>query len=118
MSFIRLEGPQFKTPRIVSKPMTDAARGQDCTLRIPGICNGDRDTVVACHVRIPGICGAAMKPDDLFIIDGCGDCHRVLDNRALWEGSACGWDDVLRAMIETQRRRLHAGLLTLKGSRT
>lgn len=59
----------------------------------------------------------SMKPDDLFIIDGCADCHAVLDNRSRWEEAACGWDDVLRALIETQRHRLHAGLITLKGSK-
>ena len=117
MSFIRMDGPQFKAPRVVSKPMTDAANGQTCALRIPGVCNGDPATTVACHVRIPGNAGTGMKPDDLFVIDGCAECHRVMDNRALWESAPIGWDDVLRALIETQRRRLHAGLITLKGAK-
>lgn len=114
MTFHRPDGPQFREPRVISEAMTKAAKGQECTLRIRGACNDDPSTVVACHVRIPGICGVSMKPDDLFIIDGCSGCHLVLDNRSLWEASACGWDDVLRALIETQRRRLHAGLITLK----
>lgn len=108
---------RFKQPRIVSKPMTDAARGQSCTLRIPGVCNGNSETTVACHVRLPGFCGMGMKPSDLFIIDGCSACHATLDNRSLWEEAECGWDDVLRAMMETQTRRLAEGLIKMKGQK-
>ena len=32
-----------------SKKLTDAARGQQCTLEIPGVCIGGTDTTVACH---------------------------------------------------------------------
>lgn len=102
-----------KAPRVVSKAMTQAARGQSCTLRIPGVCNGDPETVVACHVRAPGFAGMAMKPDDLFIIDGCHACHSVLDSRDKWAEAQIGWDDVLRALMETQRRRMDAGIIEL-----
>jgi hypothetical protein len=56
-----------------------------------------------------------QKPSDLFLIDGCSDCHRAFDNRAAWAEAAIGWDDVLRALMESQERRLDAGLIRIGG---
>lgn len=56
------------------------ARGQSCTLRIAGVCNGDRDTVVAAHsnLSIHGKAGA-RKADDQYHVHACSACHRWLD---------------------------------------
>lgn len=118
MTFAKIKGPlgqKSPTPRkrTSTAPMRQASRGQSCTLRIPGACMPGNETVVGCHVRLPGFAGMGLKPDDLFIIDACHGCHSVLDNRAKWESAACGWDDVLRAMMETQLRRKAAGLITV-----
>ena len=43
------------------------ARGRECQVRLPGICNGNPETVVLAHYRMVGICGTGMKPDDLRI---------------------------------------------------
>lgn len=57
------------------------AAGRECQIRLPGICNGNNDTVVECHYRLSGLNGAGMKPDDLFGAWGCSACHDEVDRR-------------------------------------
>lgn len=97
------------------KPIRDDARNRHCTLHIPGVCRQDASHTVGCHLRFFGFAGAAQKPDDLFIVDACDACHAVLDSRDKWADAALGWDDVLRALMVTQRNRRAAGLIKLKG---
>lgn len=98
---------------IVSKPLRNASRGAACTLRIPGICNCDPATVVGAHLRLFGAAGMAQKPHDLHLVDACSACHAALDDRSRWAEMALGYDDILRALIETQTRRIEAGLITV-----
>lgn len=94
-------------------PLRRAARDQVCTLRIQGACLPGNETVVGCHVRFPGFCGAAQKPHDIFIIDACAGCHAVQEDRSRWAEFSFGWADVLRGLMETQLRRIDAGLITI-----
>ena len=91
----------------------NAARGQPCTLRIPGICSGNPEQTVGAHLRMFGAAGVGQKPDDLHMVDACAACHSALDDRSRWADLALGYDDILRALIETQRRRRAAGLIRL-----
>lgn len=64
--------------------MTDLrklARGQDCMVRIPGICNFNPETVVLAHFRMPGTCGVGMKPSDWQASLCCSACHDAVDQR-------------------------------------
>lgn len=61
--------------------LTKAARGRDCQVRLPGICNGNSETVVLAHYRMAGICGAGMKPHDLLGAWACSACHDEIDRR-------------------------------------
>ncbi|MBB1599500.1 DUF1364 domain-containing protein [Variovorax sp. UMC13] len=62
------------------------ARGKPCLFRLPGICNFDPATTVACHSNL-GAHGkaGARKADDEYSAWGCFNCHRWLD-----QGSADG----------------------------
>jgi hypothetical protein len=63
-------------------PARKAARGQDCMVRIPGICNGNPETTVLAHYRLSGYCGTGMKPDDfVFGAFACSSCHDACDFR-------------------------------------
>ncbi|CNK67874.1 82 prophage-derived uncharacterized protein ybcO [Yersinia frederiksenii] len=57
------------------------ARGRECQIRIPGICNGNSETVVLAHYRLAGTCGTAIKPPDEQGAWGCGACHDECDRR-------------------------------------
>ena len=55
------------------------AKGRDCLIRIPGVCNADPETTVGCHFRLSGLSGMGIKPADLFIAWGCSACHAYVD---------------------------------------
>ncbi|MES3041820.1 MAG: nuclease domain-containing protein [Pseudomonadota bacterium] len=56
------------------------ARGKRCLLQVPGVCNCDPRTTVACHSNL-GIHGKAKsrKADDQYSVQGCSACHTWLD---------------------------------------
>lgn len=58
-----------------------AARGRECQVRIPGICNGNPDTSVLAHYRLAGTCGTATKPPDTQGAIACSSCHDAIDSR-------------------------------------
>ncbi|STU62278.1 82 prophage-derived uncharacterized protein ybcO [Klebsiella pneumoniae] len=58
-----------------------AARGRECTVRIPGYCNGNPETSVLAHYRLAGTCGTGCKPDDTQAAIACNGCHDVIDGR-------------------------------------
>ena len=83
--------------------ITESARGADCQIRIPGICNHDPATVVWCHAAGSAAGkGVGQKCIDLNGAYGCFACHNCVDGRtrppegmtrtdvrlAFWEGHA------------------------------
>ncbi len=56
------------------------ARGQDCNMRVPGICNRNPETVVAAHSN-SHVHGKAKgrKADDCYVVYACSSCHSWLD---------------------------------------
>ncbi len=61
--------------------LRDAARGRNCMVRLPGVCNGDPATVVLAHYRLAGLCGVGMKPVDALGAWTCSRCHDEVDRR-------------------------------------
>lgn len=61
------------------------ARGRECQVRIPGVCNGDPATVVLAHLNGGGM---GFKTDDTEGAWCCSACHDVIDGRAKsgWPG--------------------------------
>lgn len=76
-----------KQPPIRMQKLRDAARGQDCLLQVPNVCNGDPDTTVLCHVPSHVNKGANFKPDDCLGVDGCSACHDFIDGRTHINGT-------------------------------
>jgi hypothetical protein len=63
----------------VSK-ITESARGEDCAIRLVGICNFDRATTVWCHANGSAAGkGIGMKSHDLLGAYGCSACHAIVD---------------------------------------
>src|SRR5450830_2060593 len=76
----RKAGLKSKGPR--STPIRAAARNQDCTLRLGGICNFDPATTVLCHSNfLADGKGMGLKAPDIAAAFGCSACHDVLDGR-------------------------------------
>lgn len=69
-----------KSPAFRSKALRDSARGQCCTLQIPGICNGNPETTVLCHLP-SNTHGMGYKSDDYWAVFGCSSCHDAIDGR-------------------------------------
>lgn len=69
-----------KGPRMT--PIRKAARGQDCMLALPGVCNRDPETVVLCHSNaLADGKGMGLKAPDTAACFGCSSCHDLLDGR-------------------------------------
>lgn len=81
--------------------ITESARDEDCTIRLPMLCNFDKATTVWAHANgsAPGK-GIGMKSHDLLGAYACSCCHDVYDRRvpvemlrtdvelAFWQGHA------------------------------
>lgn len=74
-----------KAARKVRRPKTtkarQAAKGRECTIRVPGYCPNNPETVVLCHYRLSGTSGMGMKPDDAQAAFGDEICHAIVDGR-------------------------------------
>lgn len=104
-----------KPLKIRSEALRQSARGQDCTLRIPFVCNFDTRTVVLCH--LPGHArGIGTKENDLHGAYGCAACHDLIDGRRPQPPGvtdAMVLDAMLRGLSETQARMVEAGLISV-----
>jgi hypothetical protein len=85
------------------------ARGRECQVRLPGICNGNSETVVLAHYRMAGICGMGMKPPDLFGAWACSACHDEIDRRTILTDADYANLAHLQGVIRTQSILLAEG---------
>lgn len=58
-----------------------AAKGRECMVRLPGVCNHNPETTVLAHVRLAGVSGMGIKADDLLGAWACSSCHDAIDRR-------------------------------------
>lgn len=61
--------------------LTKAARGRDCQVRVPSVCNGNPETTVLAHYRLAGTSGMGCKPNDFQGAWACSACHDYVDSR-------------------------------------
>lgn len=96
--------------------ISESAKGESCTVRISGHCNGNNETTVFAHIN--GVRfghGIGKKVNDLLGAYACSDCHDVIDGR-----QRCNWTrQELKLMhyegvMETQLKLLAKGLITCK----
>lgn len=115
--------PISRLPKVRSKAIMKAARGQPCTLRIGtfiGSPCASEETTVACHLPVGGK-GVGTKTSDLEVAFGCSRCHDLLDHRdhridMFEERYAAAYAlQLLRAGAETRARLLHMGLIVVPG---
>ena len=76
-------GKQMKTKPRKQTKITKSARGQECTIMIPSVCNYNPETVVWCHSNDQHYGkGLGLKAHDEFGAYGCSSCHAVYDRQA------------------------------------
>ena len=103
--------------------ITESAGGEQCQVRIPGVCNRDPETVVFAHMNGGGL---AMKQPDCEGAYCCSACHDVYDRRvkprhllsddpSTW---AAAWQqidiDFYQGCVRTRRTLIEKGLIILK----
>ena len=59
-----------------------AAQGQECQVRLEGVCNHNPETTVLAHVRRANVAGIGQKPNDYIVVWACSDCHDQIDGRS------------------------------------
>lgn len=102
-----------KPAKVRSTALRSSARGQSCTVRLPGVCRHDTATVVLAHLPGHGK-GIGTKESDMHAAYACHACHDVMDGRALSPlRSAIILDAMLRGLSETQARMVAAGLISV-----
>lgn len=117
MASLIARGAIPKQKAIRSRAVTNSARGRSCTLRIPGVCRDESETVVFAH--LPSIThGLAYKSDDFWGVYGCARCHAVLDGQTPYK-----WTEAERlkvmfsALHMTQSQLINEGLMSVKNAR-
>lgn len=81
------------------------ARGQECAIRVPGVCNRDPSTTVLAHGHGAGM---GTKLVDYIGVHACSGCHAWLDTIATPDEYHKAFAPALR---ETLNRAHAAGLI-------
>lgn len=84
------------------------AKGQDCQVRIVGVCNFNPETTVLAHLRMAGLSGMGIKASDVFGAWCCSACHSYVDTHTGDDRVAL---DFLRGVMRTQAKLLEMGAL-------
>lgn len=97
-------------PRKKNKKITDSARGEECQVRLEGICNFNPETTVFAHI---GGGGMGYKSNDIHGAYCCSSCHSALDGHASTIGF---WPYELKlahyeGIVRTQLILLEKGLI-------
>ena len=89
-----------------------SAKYQECTVRLPLICNWNPETTVLAHVGKSHMGG---KCNDLFACFSCSDCHDVIDGRRKAHLRKEQIDIYkYQAMMRTQEIWLREGLIKIE----
>lgn len=107
-----------KSNPIRSARIREAARGQSCTVRIPGVCNNAGETTILAHFSYASS-GMGTKPSDLASAAFCCfGCHEIVDRRAKRPHGVLQEDIEwckARGMAETIARLVEMGIVTIAG---
>lgn len=100
---------------IRSQKVLRSAKGQPCSARFPGICNGNPETTVWAHLNGAAFGkGLGVKAHDVLGFHACFACHAYFDvghgTKALLSNDTL-LECVLSAVCETYVRLITAGIV-------
>lgn len=82
----KVSGEVVALPKSVKRESLELrafARQKQCLLQVPGVCNFDWETTVACHGNSHRFGkGTGRKADDCYMVWGCSCCHHWLDRKS------------------------------------
>lgn len=84
--------------------LTKLARGRECLVRLPGICNHNPETTILAHYRLSGLCGVGLKPPDFLGAHCCSACHSACDGATRTQFT---YGELRLALAEGVMRTLH-----------
>ena len=97
--------------KIRQNKITRSARGRECTVRIPGVCNWNPETTVGAHVNGGG---AGMKSLDIHMAYCCSSCHDAVDRRTKSAYTRVQLDMMLlEGVMRTQKIMVEEGLIEI-----
>jgi len=90
-----------------------SARGEDCQVRIPGVCNFNPETTIFAH---KGGAGMGLKSNDIHGAYCCSDCHDAVDGRGKmdWKQKERIENSFYEGIFRTQLILIEKGLIILK----
>jgi hypothetical protein len=89
--------------------ITQSAKGEQCTVRVSGLCINDPATTVAAHLNGGGM---AMKSHDIHSAYACSACHAWLDGGYVKTHTREQRDLChLQGIVETQLKLLEKELI-------
>jgi hypothetical protein len=95
--------------------ITASARGENCTIKLIGVCNGNPDAVVYAHSnKLQHGKGRGLKASDRYGAYACSACHDVIDGRVprpKWMGKAFADEAFSEGMARTHTILLQKGLI-------
>lgn len=97
---------------IRSKKVRDSAKGAECSLRLPSICQGGTETTVWAHLNGSAFGkGAGVKAHDIFGFPACLSCHTAYDlhTHGLPDGEIYRY--LLEAVCESYLRLVQRGIV-------
>ncbi|OEY68011.1 nuclease domain-containing protein [Marinobacter sp. X15-166B] len=104
----------MRATRPKSSRIRQSARGMECQVRVPGVCNRDPDTVVLAHLNGAGV---GMKNPDWQAAYACSACHSWLDG-GYTQTVTRHYRDLLHleGVIRSQPLMVDEGLIVIKGA--
>ncbi len=97
-----------------SKKIKAAARGEDCSIQIAGVCTNKTFTTVLIHLPFKDA-GMGRKETDISSCFACSDCHDIVDRRVINEEFEKNRDWYLRrAMVRTIEKLVGMGIVVIK----
>lgn len=112
---LKAKSPMKKSSKPKMTKIRASAKGEQCQVRVPGICNRDPSTTVLAHLNGSG---TALKTSDHEAAYACSACHAWLDGGFATTGYNRDIRDLwhLQAVIRTQRILIEQGLIEIKGA--